>query len=404
MYLQIAVYRFTAYLSTIINIRDAENGTESRQKLIFMFHNAALDIVIGLVFIYLLYSLLGTLLQEIIATNIGLRGFILKMAIRRMLDDEPSSGNKRPAADKLSTAFYEHPLVKYLANGSWPRFNKKPSYISKETFSKVVIDLLRGQDVKPGDSSRSFIESSLYDKDPKIKWAADTPIEGETLSYLRSMWVDAQGDVARFKECLEQWFLEMMDRTTGWYKKYTQRILLLTGFIIALAFNVDTIKIVATLRNNPEIRNQVITQANDFSKAHPNLEKELDSTKWQIRSMILPKGISADSLNRRAEIQYIKAGGLKDSLFNQALALTTQDIKKVNNFLAAGWNGGFLSRKDCDPESIAGWLLTALAISLGAPFWFDLLNKLMKLRSSIAAGNEKNDRSSGTPKKTERVG
>lgn len=387
-----------------INIRDAENGTESRQKFIFMFNNAALDIVIGLVFIYLLYSLLGTLLQEIIATNIGLRGFILKKAIRRMLDDAPQPVNKKLTADKLSAAFYEHPLVKYLADGSWPRFNKKPSYIAKETFSKVVIDLLRGQDIKPGDSSRTFIESSLYDKDPKIKWAANTPIEGETLASLKSMWVDAQGDVARFKEYLEQWFLEMMDRTTGWYKKYTQRILLLTGLIIAIAFNVDTIKIVATLRNNPKIRDQVIAQANDFSKVHPNLEKELDSAKRQIRSMILPEGMSADSLNRRAETQYIKASGLKDSLFNQAVALTTQDIKKVNNLLGAGWDGGFLSRKDCDPESIVGWLLTALAISLGAPFWFDLLNKLMKLRSSIAAGDGKNDRSSGTPKKTERVG
>lgn len=388
----------------VINIRGAENGTESRQKFIFMFNNAALDIVIGLVFIYLLYSLLGTLLQEIIATNIGLRGFILKKAIRRMLDDGFLPVNKKLAADKLSAAFYEHPLVKYLADGSWPRFNKKPSYIAKETFSKVVIDLLRGQDIKPGDSSRTFIESSLYDKDPKIKWAVNTPIEGETLAYLKSMWVDAQGDVARFKEYLEQWFLEMMDRTTGWYKKCTQRILLLTGFIIAIAFNVDTIKIVTTLRNNPAIRDQVIAQANDFSKTHPNLEKELDSTKRQIRSMILPEGMSADSLNRRAGTQYIKANTLKDSLFNQAVTLATQDIKKVNTLLGAGWDGGFLSRKDCDPESVVGWLLTALAISLGAPFWFDLLNKLMKLRSSIAAGDGKNDRSSGTPKKTERVG
>jgi len=32
---------------------------------------------------------------------------------------------------------------------------------------------------------------------------------------------------------------------------------------------------------------------------------------------------------------------------------------------------------------ILGWLITALAISLGAPFWFDLLNKLMTLRGSI---------------------
>ena len=30
-----------------------------------------------------------------------------------------------------------------------------------------------------------------------------------------------------------------------------------------------------------------------------------------------------------------------------------------------------------------GWILTALAISLGAPFWFDLLNKFIVIRSTV---------------------
>jgi hypothetical protein len=32
---------------------------------------------------------------------------------------------------------------------------------------------------------------------------------------------------------------------------------------------------------------------------------------------------------------------------------------------------------------LLGWLLTAGAISLGAPFWFDLLNKFMVIRSTV---------------------
>jgi hypothetical protein len=32
---------------------------------------------------------------------------------------------------------------------------------------------------------------------------------------------------------------------------------------------------------------------------------------------------------------------------------------------------------------LPGWLLTALAITLGAPFWFDLLNKIMVIRSTV---------------------
>ena len=32
---------------------------------------------------------------------------------------------------------------------------------------------------------------------------------------------------------------------------------------------------------------------------------------------------------------------------------------------------------------LGGWLLTALAASLGAPFWFDILNKFMVVRSTV---------------------
>jgi hypothetical protein len=34
-------------------------------------------------------------------------------------------------------------------------------------------------------------------------------------------------------------------------------------------------------------------------------------------------------------------------------------------------------------RKLPGWLLTGMAISLGAPFWFDLLNKFMVVRSTI---------------------
>jgi hypothetical protein len=35
-----------------------------------------------------------------------------------------------------------------------------------------------------------------------------------------------------------------------------------------------------------------------------------------------------------------------------------------------------------------GWLITAFAVSLGAPFWFDLLNKFVNVRASGKAPEE----------------
>ena len=40
-------------------------------------------------------------------------------------------------------------------------------------------------------------------------------------------------------------------------------------------------------------------------------------------------------------------------------------------------------------RKVAGWLLTAFAVSLGAPFWFDLLNRFINLRVSGKAPEEK---------------
>jgi hypothetical protein len=455
-----------------------------------MFNNVAIDVVIGLVFVYLLYSLLGTLLQEIIATNIGLRGWILENAIKRMLDDdkraskgrnstpltedfftnirsefsknlndkgkaneikefqsiigsdkeisyilektinkvlygdkntsnkidrsvkeffekikteiskEPKLGDKSNTINKVledikkliepidskgqdilfstqkfSSAFYAHPLIKYLAPYN-ALIQKKPAYIEKESFSKVVIDLLRGQNAQPGTSDRQPIQNSL--DLAKISWGKDVRIERETLSYMKSIWADSQGDTQKFKGILEDWFGEMMNRTTGWYKKCTQVILLIVGLSIAIAFNVDTIKIIKTLQNNPSIREQVLAQANAFSKAHPKLEgvpitRENDSEikdKAKINKQDIQKDINA-------------------KLYNQAIHLVNNDISSVNNVLAIGWTGGFYKNFDC-LTSILGWILTALAISMGAPFWFDLLNKLTQLRSSIAPKDDAN--------------
>ena len=53
-----------------------------------MTGNVALDIFVGIVFVYLLYSLLATIIMEIIATFLGLRARNLNYALKRMLKDE----------------------------------------------------------------------------------------------------------------------------------------------------------------------------------------------------------------------------------------------------------------------------------------------------------------------------
>jgi len=64
-----------------------------------------------------------------------------------------------------------------------------------------------------------------------------------------------------------------------------------------------------------------------------------------------------------------------------------------------GWrDAGDLKDVSKWAERIIGWLLTILAVSLGAPFWFDVLNRFMNLRSAGNAPSEKGKlQSASTP-------
>ena len=126
-----------------------------------MFNNVALDVAIGLVFIYLLYSLLATTVKEFIATIFSYRGRMLERGIEQMLDGKNYSyywwdrlinsinkKNKENSKSKFSlkkSLFTNliscHPL--YIRSSENSRFSKKPSYLPASVFSDILIDVLK---------------------------------------------------------------------------------------------------------------------------------------------------------------------------------------------------------------------------------------------------------------------
>lgn len=362
-----------------------------------------LDIVIGLVFVYLLYSLLASIVQEGLANVLGLRAKFLQKAIIRMLEDGNVGGASgfwgslggffKILFSKQSTtflhftrAFYNFPLIKYLAEDD---YHSKPSYISGSNFAKTILGLLKGKEFQAGDNPREPIEDAL--KEGKLKWPTDNLyyLKDETLSHLRYLWAESQGDVDKYRTLLEQWFDDTMLRSTGWYKKHTQGMLFLIGFLIAMLFNVDTIKIADRLAKDPVLREQMVKQADAYIQTH---KAELE----KLRNPITKE----DSLNKNEDV--IKKA---DALMEKANSLLAKDLSDVNNQLALGWpckcqpcaTSSVCIWENVSGGSVLGWLLTAFAISLGAPFWFDLLSKLMKLRGSVASSKEGTSSSNQAP-------
>lgn len=366
-----------------------------------MLNSSILDIVIGLIFIYLLYSLLATILQEIIASQFSFRAKILERAVFRMLEDENKFASKFRSVsylfkktgnggtkNSMTYEYYKHPLILFLGESDC---RGKPAYINKETFSKVIVDLLRGKDVAPGDDIKLLIQKSLNDR--TTSWG-NAKISDQTLSYLKSIWTDANGDVGKFKHHLENWFEETMDRASTWYKKHVQFILFFVGLTISIVFNVDTLKIIERLEKDPKLRQQLVQQAEAFQDAHPDLDEKLllhqaeinkfqaNYSKSELRSNDSLRNIELrDSLELA---NYLALKSKRDYLFDQANTLIRNDINNVHHSLGLGWETYDSSSFRNIFYSVIGWMVTALALSLGAPFWFDLLNKLMKLRGSVA--------------------
>ncbi|RXK83732.1 hypothetical protein [Filimonas effusa] len=348
-----------------------------------MFQNVAFEVFIGLLFIFLLYSLLATIVQELIARFLDLRARMLVKAIRVLLDDRKKGrsgllyrfwehvvANVRhffcPLPESsVSKVFYTHPAIKYLSRSSW---KNKPSYIAADTFSAVVIQLLRGN-YKGQEPQMTLIQRTLEETPAVFAGTGGSKtsasIDPETLEYLKQLFYDAQNDLEKFKASLEKWFNETMSSVSEWYKRQAQTLLFIIGLAIAIIFNVDAIAICRILSKDKTAREQIVQLA---SKSVPVYDT-------------LTTGI-----------QKVKAGDTAALNIDKAYDIVVKDASQSSGIMGLGgiFRGTPAGNKPLQFHplqegrggTILGWLITTLAISLGAPFWFNLLSKVIKLRAS----------------------
>jgi hypothetical protein len=154
-------------------------------------------------------------------------------------------------------------------------------------------------------------------------------------------------DIGKVRENIEEWFDNSMARVSGWYKRKTQTITLIVAFVVSVGLNVDTFSIADHLYRDDSVRNLTITAAQET----------------------IQQPLSADSTSS-LPTRIKEAQGELDKL--QLPVGWSAPVKLPNNF------GEFVNK-------IFGWLFTAFALSLGAPFWFDVLKKLVNLRSTGTA-------------------
>jgi hypothetical protein len=222
-------------------------------------------------------------------------------------------------------AFYQHPLISGMMRGG-----NHPSYLPGRTFAAAIMDL-----VTPAVSGPISL-ANLVD-------GINALPDGDVKKALAALVGNVGGDLTKAQNNIEHWFDDTMDRVSGWYKRTTQIWTIAVAMILTVLANADTVNIARRLWTDPTVRSAVVEQAR---------------RRAQIPQ---PAGSSATPGNVLTDDEK----GMLGSVLGWTRA-------SVPAYLAT-----WLQR-------IVGWIFTAIAVSLGAPFWFDTLSRFVNVRN---AGN-----------------
>jgi hypothetical protein len=276
----------------------------------------AVEVAIALAFVFLVLSLIATQLTEWIAYLLKLRSKNLKQGLEGMLGDQ-----------KVFAELLEHPLVRNdLLQGKRKRF----SYISPRNFALALRDLIVGQEpaVPPGDL------------EPDLRKQLGALAEG--------------GDVTvPDVPVVEKWFDESMQRVGGWYKRKAQVVTIVVATVLAVGLNASALRIGEQLAAEPNVRAALVAKAEAAAKEPPPKKPTPAAGESQVSAELKQAGEDMEKA--------------VDKLVDLELPIfwVDENVPDTGEEIAL---------------AVIGWLLTIVAISLGAPFWFDALGKLSNLR------------------------
>lgn len=314
----------------------------------------SIDILIGLVVVFLAVSMAVSALTEIISHRMQMRPQQLKKALLGMLDGTRTDGAEIPKHHW----FFDQTLLHSMAD--WG--THFPSYLDRKTFGEALLLAIdKDYASKKGDALVAALEAKL----------ADMPINAGVKQLLLNYVRQSEGDALRFQALAASWFDRVMDRATGWYKRHTATIGVGLAALIVFGGNIDTLAIAGALRNSDALRARMVELANPLAAKAP-----------QPSAAPAPAVTPADQA--AAVTQDTQAA-------EQRVAELKSEYKSMQTAgLPLGWAGDTTKNWAWITKFI-GLLITVCAATLGAPFWFDMLSKVTNIRSAGPKPQTKTD-------------
>jgi hypothetical protein len=196
--------------------------------------------------------------------------------------------------------------------------------------------------------------------------------------------VQGESRLSAARRTVEQWFDDTMDRASGWYKRSTQLWLGITGFVLACTLNVDTFSVATALWRDPTLRQNALEQAQRYQLSSTGDSIPFASVEQAAQGIRdLNAQLSQDlqlPIGWRTQVYILESG--------EACVLVPQ---RVGDIWGIPGKAGCLLIGEAVPTpnasllgKLLGLLFTGIAVSQGAPFWFDLLSRLSNPRGTGA--------------------
>lgn len=210
---------------------------------------------------------------------------------------------------------------------------------------------------------------------------------GALLAGAEEYATEGEQALATARKNVETWFNDSMDRLSGWYKRKAQLIAFAIGIVLALLLNVDSINIATSLWREPTLRQAIVANATAYAQQTqtplPGTESGQAGTSPVASVKELQQQLTVLNLPFGWTLAPFDTGGKQCALIpinaDQVFGFSGKDdqgqsvCKYVSNF-PIDWSSGL--------AKFAGLMMTGAAAAQGAPFWFDILKKLINVRSA----------------------
>ena len=320
-----------------------------------------LEIIVALIFIYLTSSLIISELQEQLAALLEFRAKNLKQALEIFL-----------GKNTVESLYYNNnSLLSGFNQYTNPRTGNSvgPSYVEPKVLAASLISLVNS---KLSDNEKllkaDFLEKNLVEEKTGIfkklasisdfskidKLAIDRLIE---IGYSTKLKHD-NPTLENFVDEIANTFTQIMERTSGVYKRNAKGVSFAFGFLAAALLNIDSFYVIEQLSKNPNLRQGINQVATEVFQTNESCFKDAQDDPTKVAKC------------------------------TEKLQVSVKNLEKINQPLPLGWNekgwfnGEQIKEQNGLLQAIFGWLMTGVAVAMGAPFWFDILGKLINVRNT----------------------